>query len=65
MDGFGGAGQWLGVWSGNLKAQRLYAAYGFERVGGYAFPVGRWRDDEFIMRRPAPAARTQSHGAIR
>jgi diamine N-acetyltransferase len=42
---------WLGVWSGNLKAQRLYEAYGFRKVGGYPFPVGTWRDDEFILRK--------------
>ena len=43
---------WIGVWSGNLKAQRLYAAYGFEKAGEYDFPVGSWRDREFILRRP-------------
>lgn len=42
---------WIGVWSGNLKAQKLYAAYGFEKVGDYQYPVGRWLDDEFILRR--------------
>lgn len=42
---------WIGVWSGNLKAQRLYEAYGFEKAGEYQFPVGSWRDDEFILRR--------------
>lgn len=42
---------WIGVWSGNLKAQKLYAAYGFEKVGEYQYPVGRWLDDEFILRR--------------
>ncbi|MDP8916889.1 MAG: GNAT family N-acetyltransferase [Pseudomonadota bacterium] len=42
---------WLSVWSGNHRAQRLYAAYGFDKVGEYAFPVGRWRDHEFIFRR--------------
>ena len=42
---------WIGVWSGNLKAQRMYAAYGFRKVGDYQFPVGRWRDAEFILRR--------------
>ena len=42
---------WIGVWSGNLKAQRLYAAYGFEKAGEYQYPVGAWRDDEFILRR--------------
>lgn len=42
---------WLGVWSGNHRAQAFYAARGFTQVGGYAFPVGAWRDDEFIFRR--------------
>ena len=42
---------WIGVWSGNLKAQKLYAAYGFEKAGEYEYPVGRWRDHEFILRR--------------
>ena len=42
---------WIGVWSGNLKAQKLYAAYGFEKAGEYQYPVGAWRDDEFILRR--------------
>lgn len=43
---------WIGVWSGNDKAQRLYRAYGFEFAGEYEFPVGRVRDREFILRRP-------------
>jgi GNAT superfamily N-acetyltransferase len=42
---------WIGVWSGNLKAQKLYAAHGFEIAGEYQYPVGAWRDDEFILRR--------------
>ena len=42
---------WIGVWSGNIKALKLYAAYGFEKAGEYKFPVGRWLDDEFILRR--------------
>ncbi|MFY7853562.1 MAG: GNAT family N-acetyltransferase [Brevundimonas sp.] len=42
---------WIGVWSGNLKAQKLYAAHGFEKAGEYLYPVGAWRDDEFILRR--------------
>lgn len=42
---------WIGVWSGNVKAQRLYEAYGFEKAGEYQYPVGRWVDDEFILRR--------------
>src|SRR6218665_2604958 len=42
---------WIGVWSGNLKAQKLYAAHGFEKAGEYDYPVGRWLDHEFILRR--------------
>lgn len=42
---------WIGVWSGNLRAQRLYARYGFRKVGGYRYPVGSWFDDEYILRR--------------
>ena len=42
---------WIGVWRGNLKAQKLYAAFGFEKAGEYQYPVGSWLDDEFILRR--------------
>lgn len=42
---------WIGVWSGNLKAQKLYAAHGFVKAGEYAYPVGTWRDQEFILKR--------------
>lgn len=42
---------WIGVWSGNLKAQKLYGAYGFAKAGEYQYPVGTWRDHEFILRR--------------
>ena len=45
------AAQWIGVWSGNAKAQKLYAAHGFEKVGEYDYPVGAWNDHEFILRR--------------
>jgi len=41
---------YLGVWSGNERAQKFYARYGFERVGEYQFLVGEARDDEFILR---------------
>lgn len=44
---------WIGVWSQNLGAQRFYRRHGFEHVGDYEFPVGRVRDHEFILRRPA------------
>lgn len=42
---------WIGVWSGNVKAQKLYEAYGFAKAGEYLYPVGDWRDHEFILRR--------------
>lgn len=42
---------WLGVWSGNHKAQDFYAKRGFVRVGEYRFPVGAWSDEELIFRR--------------
>jgi diamine N-acetyltransferase len=42
---------WIGVWSQNHGAQRLYTRAGFEKVGEYEFPVGAARDEEFILRR--------------
>jgi ribosomal protein S18 acetylase RimI-like enzyme len=42
---------WLGVWSGNHKAQAVYRKIGFDKVGDYEFPVGSWRDQEYIFRR--------------
>ncbi len=47
---------WIGVWSENLDAQRFYTRHGFAKVGEYEFPVGRVRDREFILRRPARIA---------
>ena len=41
---------WLGVWSGNARAQAIYQARGFKLVGDYQFAVGDWRDEEYIMR---------------
>lgn len=51
MDANGTGAQWIGVWSGNLRAQKLYAAHGFQKAGEYLFPVGDWNDREFILRR--------------
>jgi ribosomal protein S18 acetylase RimI-like enzyme len=42
---------WIGVWSENHGAQRLYGRLGFEKVGEYGFPVGKTIDREFILRR--------------
>ena len=44
---------WIGVWSENLGAQRFYGRHGFAKAGEYDFPVGRVRDREFILCRPA------------
>jgi ribosomal protein S18 acetylase RimI-like enzyme len=42
---------WIGVWSGNLRAQRFYERRGFAKVGAYDFRVGETLDHEFILRR--------------
>ena len=42
---------WIGVWSENFGAQKLYQSKGFEKVGEYRFPVGETKDLEFILRR--------------
>jgi ribosomal protein S18 acetylase RimI-like enzyme len=42
---------WIGVFSENFGAQKLYARMGFEKVGEYHFKVGETRDLEFILRR--------------
>jgi ribosomal protein S18 acetylase RimI-like enzyme len=47
---------WIGCWSENYGAQRLYGRYGFSKVGEYEFSVGESRDLEFILARPDPAA---------
>jgi ribosomal protein S18 acetylase RimI-like enzyme len=51
LEAQGRARIWIGVWSQNYAAQRLYARAGFEKVGEYDFPVGATRDHEFILRR--------------
>jgi ribosomal protein S18 acetylase RimI-like enzyme len=45
---------YVGVWSGNLGAQRLYERFGFAKVGEYEFSVGRQLDREFILKRADP-----------
>ena len=42
---------WLGVWSGNFGAQKLYGRRGFVKVGDYKFRVGNAADEELIFRR--------------
>lgn len=41
---------YLSVYSGNEGAQRLYARYGWEKVGEFIFPVGRHEDLEYLLR---------------
>jgi len=50
----GHAPLYIGVWSENFGAQRLYARHGFTKVGEYDFPVGEHRDREFILKRSRP-----------
>lgn len=42
---------YVGVWSENYGAQRLYGRYGFVKCGEYGFPVGKTVDHEFILKR--------------
>ncbi|HZV19661.1 MAG TPA: GNAT family N-acetyltransferase [Sphingobium sp.] len=42
---------WVGVWSRNERAQAIYTAAGFRKVGDYDFMVGVHRDEEYIFRR--------------
>jgi GNAT superfamily N-acetyltransferase len=51
LDPAGDRRTWIGVWSGNLRAQRFYARYGFAKVGEYDYRVGNSVDHEFIFRR--------------
>ncbi|EXJ93454.1 hypothetical protein A1O1_01846 [Capronia coronata CBS 617.96] len=40
---------WLGVWEGNFKAQRVYEAMGYSRVGEREFKMGRCIQTGWIM----------------
>jgi diamine N-acetyltransferase len=42
---------YVGVWSENLSAQRLYERHGFRKAGEYGFPVGKTVDRELILKR--------------
>lgn len=44
---------YLGVWSQNIRAQRFYARYGFQKIGEYDYIVGEHVDNEWIMARKA------------
>ena len=43
------AGVWLGVWEENVKAERLYRRWGFERVGKHDFATGDTRQTDSVM----------------
>lgn len=42
---------YLSVFSENIRAQRLYHRYGFEKVGEFDFMVGQQADHEFLYRK--------------
>ena len=43
------AGVWLGVWEENVKAERFYRRWGFERVGTHDFTTGDTRQTDSVM----------------
>ncbi|MET3664605.1 GNAT family N-acetyltransferase [Caulobacter sp. 1776] len=51
LDWLGPRRIWIGVFSENFGAQKLYGRMGFTKVGEYHFKVGETRDLEFILRR--------------
>jgi ribosomal protein S18 acetylase RimI-like enzyme len=42
---------WLNTWSRNVKAQKFYAHYGFNKVGEFDYHVGESIDLDIIMKR--------------
>lgn len=42
---------WLGVWSQNPGAIRLYERQGFQKIGSYTFILGEDPQTDFIMKR--------------
>lgn len=52
---------WLGVWHRNVRAQRFYHKWGFERVGEHPFIFGTDHQTDLVLlrtqdRRPPPRA---------
>ncbi len=41
---------YLSVYTDNIRAQRLYRKYGFEKVGEFQFMVGNHADPEYLFR---------------
>ncbi|AND80451.1 GNAT family N-acetyltransferase [Streptococcus pantholopis] len=42
---------WLGVWEKNLKAQSLYAKYGFVKFSEHLFAVGDKLDKDWLLKK--------------
>lgn len=42
---------WLGVWEKNVKAQLLYAKYGFEQFSKHSFFVGNKVDTDWLLKK--------------
>jgi ribosomal protein S18 acetylase RimI-like enzyme len=40
---------WLGVWEGNFKAQRVYEALGYSKIGDHEFKMGKCIQMDWIM----------------
>jgi ribosomal protein S18 acetylase RimI-like enzyme len=53
---FPGRPIWLGVRSDNLKAQKLYKHYNFNKVGNHYFKVGQYKSNDFVMKRENPSS---------
>lgn len=43
---------WLGVWEHNESAKAFYAAFGFEKFGEHAYPIGNDPQTDWVMQRP-------------
>ena len=42
---------WLGVWERNIKAQSLYAKYGFLKFSEHSFPMGDKMDTDWLLKK--------------
>ena len=42
---------WLGVWEKNLRAQRFYARWGFQKVGVQLFCLGKDQQTDYVLLR--------------
>jgi ribosomal protein S18 acetylase RimI-like enzyme len=51
---------WLGVWEGNIPAQKLYESQGFHIVGSHVYQVGSDPQRDLLMRRDVSLTDTPS-----